>query len=144
MWNFSLGYIQKWKLQNIHVLKMKEGQLSFCCSIFFFQHFNFRVKQFKLCSLMVFGAHFTNWRKNKTEERTRCYNGFHFSSFLFNLMFLKYFPVGMEVPSRKLKWKGRILHTERLTNTFPISSPWVKCAFADLTQECEHHKWRSS
>lgn len=46
--------------------------------------------------------------------------------------------MGIEVPSRKLKWKGRILHTERLTNTFPISSPWIEWVFADLTSVCEH------
>ena len=128
---------------------MKGDLFLFHCSFFFFfnsQHFNFGMKQFKLYSLIVFGVHFTNGRNRAKQKKGmyHWYNGVHFSSFFFNILFLKWFPTGIEFPSWKLKWNWRALHTE--------NTVWFQMCFLSLSmlrldflwhhsEKCVYHGW---
>lgn len=72
------------------------------------------------------------------------HNVVHFSSFFFNILFLKWIPTGIEFPSWKLKWNWRALHIQ--------NTVWFQMCFLLLTmlrtdflwhhsEECVHHGW---
>lgn len=128
---------------------MKESVFSFCCRFFFFflifQHSNFGVKQFKLCSLIIFGVHFTKLR-NRAKQKRECTIGIIEFIFLvsFSILFLKWIPTRIEFPSWKLKWNWRALHIQN-TVWFQMCFLFLSMLRMDFlwhhSEECVHYGW---
>lgn len=72
------------------------------------------------------------------------HNVVHFSSFFFNILFLKWIPTGIEFPSWKLKWNWRALHIQN-TVRFQMCFLLLTVLRTDFlwhhSEECVHHSW---